>query len=118
MSVRRNWTCLGAPVDSLGCDPGAPPFGTELAPAALRARDLVSRLGAADHGDTDVRITGPDRDPESGMVGWPSVGAMTAATTAWRDSPLAATTPARIPAATAVTSFPAAWFAPLANLLP
>ncbi len=79
MSVRRRWTCLGVPVDSLGCDPGAPPFGTELAPAALRARDLVSQLGAADRGDTDVRITGADRDAESGMVGWPSVGAMTAA---------------------------------------
>jgi arginase len=79
MSVRQRWACLGVPVDSLGCQPGAPPFGTELAPAALRARDLVSRLGAGDHGDLDVRITGADRDRDSGLVGWPSVGAMTAA---------------------------------------
>src|SRR5262245_14296528 len=69
------WTVLGVPVDSIAAPAGGPPFGTELAPGALRDLGLVPRLGAADAGDLDVRITGPGRDPESGIVGWPSVGA-------------------------------------------
>jgi arginase len=62
------------PVDSVGAVAGQPPFGTERSPAALRDLGLADRLGAADAGDLDVRITGRDRDPASGLVGWPSLG--------------------------------------------
>jgi arginase len=65
---------LGVPVDSVGAAPGASQFGTELSPAALRDLGLAGRLAATDAGDLDVRITGPERDPASGIVGWPSVG--------------------------------------------
>ena len=69
---------MGVPIDSIGSPDGGPPFGTEMAPAELRARGIVGRLGAADHGDTAVRVTGSRRDPVSGIVGWPSVGSMIA----------------------------------------
>ena len=77
MPAHLSWACLGVPIDSVGSPDGGPPFGTELAPSALRDRDIVARLGAADLGDADVRVTGSARDPVSGMVGWPSVGSMT-----------------------------------------
>jgi arginase len=77
MPAHLSWACLGVPIDSVGSPDGGPPFGTELAPPALRDRDIVARLGAADQGDADVRVTGSARDPVSGMVGWPSVGSMT-----------------------------------------
>jgi arginase len=70
----RLWTALGVPVDSVAAPTGGPLFGTELAPQAMRALGLVRRLKAADAGDLSVRILGPDRDPVSGIVGWPSVG--------------------------------------------
>lgn len=73
------WTALGVPVDSVAAPPGGPLFGTELGPRAMRDHGLVRRLDAADAGDLDVRIVGPDRDPISGIVGWPSVGATVAA---------------------------------------
>lgn len=63
------------PIDSVSAPPDGPPFGTELGPQALRDHGLVRRLDAADAGDLAVRIVGPDRDPRSGIVGWPSVGA-------------------------------------------
>jgi arginase len=71
----RFWTALGVPVDSVAAPAGGPLFGTELAPDAMRDHGLVRRLKAADAGDLSVRIVGPDRDPVSGIVGWPSVGA-------------------------------------------
>ncbi|HUZ57001.1 MAG TPA: arginase family protein [Streptosporangiaceae bacterium] len=77
MSAGVSWACLGVPIDSVGSPDGGPPFGTELAPSALRDRDIVARLGAADRGDAEVLVTGPARDPVSGIVGWPSVGSMT-----------------------------------------
>src|ERR1022692_143160 len=77
MPAGVSWACLGVPIDSVGSPDGGPPFGTELAPSALRDRDIVARLGAADRGDADVRVTGSARDPVSGIVGWPSVGSMT-----------------------------------------
>ncbi len=80
MSSSRRWTVLGIPVDSFGAPAGAPPFGTELSPGVLRDLGLVGRLSAADAGDLDVRITGPDRDAVSGIVGWPSVDSVVAAT--------------------------------------
>jgi arginase len=51
-------------------------MGTERSPAVLRSLGLVDRLAAADAGDLDVRITGPDRDAVSGVVGWPSVASV------------------------------------------
>ncbi len=59
---------VGVPIDSLG-----KPGGTELAPAALREQGIVEILGARDGGDLDVRIVGTERDPESGIVGYPTV---------------------------------------------
>jgi arginase len=76
------WTVLGIPVDSVAAPAGGPPFGTELSPAALRDHGLVGRLAGTDAGDLDVRITGPERDAVSGIVGWPSVGSVVAATKA------------------------------------
>lgn len=72
------WTVLGVPIDSVGSPAGGPLFGTELSPAALRAHGLVERLGAHDAGDLDVRITGPDRDPTTGLVGGATVAPVVA----------------------------------------
>ena len=59
---------VGVPIDSFG-----KPGGTVLAPAALRDQGIVEILGARDGGDLDVRIVGTERDPESGIVGYPTV---------------------------------------------
>ena len=75
---RRPWVAVGVPIDSVGAPDGGPPFGTEEAPEALRRRGFVERVGATDRGDLAVRVTGPDRDPGSGIVGYPSVREMTA----------------------------------------
>jgi arginase len=64
----RDVVVVGVPIDSLG-----KPGGTELAPAALREQGIVEILGARDGGDLDVRIVGTERDPESGIVGYPTV---------------------------------------------
>jgi arginase len=79
MASTGGWTVLGVPVDSVAAPAGGPPFGTEQSPAVLRDLGLVNRLGGRDAGDLDVRITGPARDPVSGLVGWPSVGTVVAA---------------------------------------
>jgi arginase len=79
MPSSQGWTVLGVPVDSVAAPDGGPLFGTELSPSALRDLGLVRRLGAVDAGDLDVRITGPDRDAVSGIVGWPSVGSVVTA---------------------------------------
>jgi arginase len=73
MNHTQPWTVLGIPIDSVAAPDGGAPFGTEAAPAALRRRGLVARLGADDAGDLDVRVVGPERDWESGLVGWPSL---------------------------------------------
>jgi arginase len=65
---------VGVPIDSVGRS-----GGTELAPAALRERDLLGRLGAEDRGDLDVRIRGDHRDPVSGVIGIDDVVATTQA---------------------------------------
>jgi arginase len=68
----------GVPVDSAGVPAAdAPPYGCELAPDALRDAGLAAALGATDGGDMPARIVGQDRDPDSGVVGWPSVAALT-----------------------------------------
>ncbi|MFL6099257.1 MAG: arginase family protein [Actinomycetales bacterium] len=77
MSEPKRWAVVGVPIDTVGSPDGGPTFGTEASPGALRALNLVTRLGARDLGDLDVRVTGRQRDPVSGIVGWPSVGAMT-----------------------------------------
>jgi arginase len=82
MSGSNGWMVLGVPVDSVAAPAGGPPFGTELSPAALRDHGLVGRLAGTDAGDLDVRITGSERDAVSGIVGWPSVGSVVAATRA------------------------------------
>jgi arginase len=68
-----SWTALGVPIDSVGAPVGEPLFGTELAPQTLRSLGIVDRLGARDAGDVDARITGPARDPLSGLVGGATV---------------------------------------------
>jgi arginase len=64
----RGRVTVGVPIDSLG-----KPGGTELAPDALRRAGVVEALGARDAGDLPVRIVGTERDPESGIVGYPTV---------------------------------------------
>ncbi len=73
----RPWSVLGVPIDSVAAPAGGPAFGTELAPAALRRHDIVDRLAADDRGDLLVRVVGPERDEESGIVGWPSLAGVT-----------------------------------------
>jgi arginase len=75
----RKLTVLGVPIDSVAAPDGGPLFGTETAPDALRSLGLPARLGADDAGNLDVRIVGPERDSESGLVGWPSLAACTRA---------------------------------------
>jgi arginase len=77
--MTTGWTVLGVPIDSIGAPSGGPLVGTELSPAALRARGLVDRLSAHDAGDVDTRITGPERDPATGLVGGPTVAASVSA---------------------------------------
>ena len=77
--MRRILT-TGIPIDCVNApDSGSPPFGTELAPAALRDAGLPGAAGAADAGDLDIRLVGRDRDPATGVLGWPSVLAVTRA---------------------------------------
>jgi arginase len=69
------FTTLGIPIDSVGLGTGEA-RGTERAPAALREAGL-GRLGWADGGDLDVRITEATRDPATGLVGSTEVLAAT-----------------------------------------
>jgi len=68
------WVAIGVPIDSVGRA-----GGTELAPAAVRERDLAERLGARDAGDLVPRIRGDKRDAETGVVGIDGVLAVTEA---------------------------------------
>lgn len=68
----RTWRLIGVPIDCVGL-----PGGTELAPTALRDAGLVSATGVEDLGDTDIRLTTPDRDPDTGVVAHTDVVAMT-----------------------------------------
>jgi arginase len=70
-----SFTTLGIPIDSVGLGTG-PARGTERSPAALREAGLA-RLGWADGGDLDVRITEAQRDPTTGLVGAAEVLAAT-----------------------------------------
>ena len=70
----------GVPIDCVNAvQPDSEPFGTELSPAALRDAGLLDAIGAADAGDLAVRLVGRDRDPGTGVLGWPSVLATTRA---------------------------------------
>ena len=65
---------VGVPIDCIGApSPDGAAFGTELAPAALRASGVIEALGAADEGDLGVRLIGRTRDPATGVLGWPGV---------------------------------------------
>ena len=68
------WVAIGVPIDSVGRA-----GGTELAPAAVRERDLLGRLGARDAGDLAPRIRGDERDAETGVIGIDGVLAVTEA---------------------------------------
>jgi arginase len=59
---------VGVPIDSIGS-----PGGTELAPGVVRTTGIVDALGAIDAGDLDVRIVGAERQPSTGIVGYPMV---------------------------------------------
>ena len=69
-----HWVAIGVPIDSVGRA-----GGTELAPAALRERELLARVGARDAGDLEVAIHGDERDPETGVIGSGDVLSMTGA---------------------------------------
>jgi arginase len=76
----RRITLVGVPIDCVGApQPGDAPFGTELAPAALREAGLARAIHADDAGDLPVRLVGRARDAETGVVGWPSVQSVTSA---------------------------------------
>jgi arginase len=71
-------TVVGVPIDCVGVpEAGDPPFGTELAPGALREAGLVAAVGGRDGGDLPVRLVGRVRDDRTGVLAWPSVRAMT-----------------------------------------
>jgi arginase len=64
----REIVIVGVPIDSLG-----KPGGTELSPGVWRGHGIVEALAARDAGDLPVRISGEQRDPASGIVGYPTV---------------------------------------------
>lgn len=59
---------VGVPIDSVGVA-----GGTELAPEELRSAGVVEAVRAGDAGDLEVRIVGTERDPATGIVGYPTV---------------------------------------------
>jgi arginase len=74
----RRVVVTGVPIDCVAAPTlDGKPFGTELSPVALRAAGLARAVGAADAGDLPVRLVGRARDADSGIVGWPSVQAVT-----------------------------------------
>jgi arginase len=76
----RPIVATGVPIDCITAEAAdSPLFGTELSPDALRRAGLPAAVGAADNGDLDVRLAGRDRDPATGVLGWPSVVATTRA---------------------------------------
>lgn len=78
VGAAREVVVVGVPIDCIGAHGTRDAFfGTELAPAALRHAGLLSTLEAADDGDLSVRIAGRDRDPSTGVRGWPSVAEVT-----------------------------------------
>jgi arginase len=79
-SAENRLVITGVPIDCVSAsEPDSEPFGTELSPVALRAAGLADAVGAADAGDLPVRLVGRVRDAETGVVGWPSVRAVTRA---------------------------------------
>lgn len=76
---------MGVPIDCVGApSPDGAPFGTELSPGALRAAGVGVRLAhrgqrILDAGDLPVRLIGRDRDPATGVTGWPGVARTTKA---------------------------------------
>lgn len=67
------FTYLGVPIDSVGRS-----GGTEHAPAAFRSHTRPDDPWASDDaGDLDVRIRGDTRDPDTGVIAFDDVRAMT-----------------------------------------
>jgi arginase len=79
-SAQRRLVVTGVPIDCVSAPAAdSAAFGTELAPVALREAGLSAAVGAADAGDLPVRLVGRARDPDTGIVGWPSVQDLTSA---------------------------------------
>ena len=70
----QKFTILGIPIDSAGRG-----TGVERLPGALRAAGLVRRLEAEDLGDLPVTFDDSQRDPATGIIGFESVQAASAA---------------------------------------
>jgi arginase len=66
------WDLAGVSIDSAGVA-----GGTELMPAAMRARSNLAGMVAADLGDLAAPIRDPRRDPASGLVGHRDIVAAT-----------------------------------------
>jgi len=78
--AQRSLVITGVPIDCVSAPAAdSEAFGTELGPVALREAGLAGAVGAADAGDLPVRLTGRARDPDTGIVGWPSVQELTSA---------------------------------------
>jgi arginase len=75
--MSKPWVMMGVPIDCVGFKPEGPPRGTELSPAYLRQAGIVEELYVDDYGDLSVRINRTGRDPETGILGFDSVCAMT-----------------------------------------
>jgi arginase len=61
----QHFTIIGAPIDCTGRF-----TGVERQPSALRAAGVVERLAAQDRGDLPIAINDPQRDPETGIIGF------------------------------------------------
>lgn len=70
----KKFTVLGVPIDSAGRG-----TGVERLPGALREAGLVQRLGAEDVGDLPVATDDPVRDAATGIIGFESLRAASAA---------------------------------------
>lgn len=65
---QREWTLIGAPLDSAGAGEGE-----ERMPAALRAAGLVAALRARDAGDVTGLLRPAVRDPRTGLIAFDAV---------------------------------------------
>ncbi len=59
------WALVGAPLDSSGTN-----RGEARAPEALREAGLADGLAARDAGDVEATVDDPNRDPETGVIGF------------------------------------------------
>jgi arginase family enzyme len=59
------WALVGAPLDCSGTN-----RGEARAPVALREAGLADVLAARDAGDVEATVDDPNRDPETGVIGF------------------------------------------------